>query len=180
MVTVSRLVDRLQSAIPKKICSGVVLFSGGSLATKRGRLGLGETVNQTTKSSFSWRILISVTNASTMWLTLYSGQFKLLTLCPMRLSVVCPIYNTWGLMGVTLCPMRLSVVCPIYNTWGLMGVREEFTYPDPISGHKPVSIPLASYPGHSQILSRSCGEKSGEGLGSKLRHGPEMVDSVST
>ena len=35
-------------------------------------------------------------------------------------------------------------------------------------------------PGSSQILSRSRGEKSGEGLGSKLRHGPEMVDSVST
>ena len=39
---------------------------------------------------------------------------------------------------------------------------------------------VASSPGHSQILSRSCGEKSGEGLGAKLRHGPEMVDSVST
>ena len=39
---------------------------------------------------------------------------------------------------------------------------------------------LASSPGLSQILSRSRGEKSGEGLGSKLRHGPEMVDSVST
>ena len=39
---------------------------------------------------------------------------------------------------------------------------------------------LASSPGHSQILSRSRGEKSGEGLGSKLRHGPEMVDSVCT
>ena len=38
---------------------------------------------------------------------------------------------------------------------------------------------LASSPGPSQILSRSRGEKSGEGLGSKLRHGPEMVDSVS-
>ena len=37
---------------------------------------------------------------------------------------------------------------------------------------------LASSPGPSQILSRSRGEKSGEGLGSKLRHGPEMVDSV--
>ena len=34
-------------------------------------------------------------------------------------------------------------------------------------------------PGPSQILSRSRGE-SGEGLESKLRHGPEMVDSVST
>ena len=33
---------------------------------------------------------------------------------------------------------------------------------------------------YSQILSRSRGEKSGEGLGSKLCHGPEMVDSVST
>jgi len=32
---------------------------------------------------------------------------------------------------------------------------------------------LASSPGHSQILSCSRGEKSGEGLGSKLRHGPE-------
>ena len=37
---------------------------------------------------------------------------------------------------------------------------------------------VASSPGHSQILSRSRGEKSGEGLGSLLRHGPEMVDSV--
>ena len=39
---------------------------------------------------------------------------------------------------------------------------------------------VASSPGHSQILSSSRGEKSGEGLGSKLRHGPEMVDLVST
>ena len=39
---------------------------------------------------------------------------------------------------------------------------------------------LASSPGHSQILSHSRGEKSGEGLGAKLSHGPEMVDSVST
>ena len=39
---------------------------------------------------------------------------------------------------------------------------------------------LASSPGSSQILSRSRGEKSGEGLGAKLRHGPEMVDSVCT
>ena len=31
-----------------------------------------------------------------------------------------------------------------------------------------------------QILSRSCGEKLGEGLGSKVRHELEMVDSVST
>ena len=38
---------------------------------------------------------------------------------------------------------------------------------------------VASSPGHSQILSHSHGEKSGEGLGSLLRHGPEMVDSVS-
>ena len=39
---------------------------------------------------------------------------------------------------------------------------------------------LASSPGPTQTLSRSRGEKLGEGLGSKLRHGPEMVDSVST
>ena len=39
---------------------------------------------------------------------------------------------------------------------------------------------LASSPGPSQILSLSHGEKSGEGLGAKLCHGPEMVDSVST
>ena len=39
---------------------------------------------------------------------------------------------------------------------------------------------LASSPGPTQILSRSRGEKSGEGLGVKLRHGPEMVDLVST
>ena len=42
------------------------------------------------------------------------------------------------------------------------------------------TILLASSPGHTQILSRSHGEKSGEGLGSKLCHGPEMVDSVCT
>ena len=36
---------------------------------------------------------------------------------------------------------------------------------------------LASSPGHSH---RSHGEKSGEGLVPILRHGPEMVDSVST
>ena len=39
---------------------------------------------------------------------------------------------------------------------------------------------IASSPGHSQILSRSRGEKSGEGLVPLLRHGSEMVDSVST
>ena len=37
---------------------------------------------------------------------------------------------------------------------------------------------LASSPGHSQILSRSGGEKLGEGLVPILCHGPEMVDSV--
>ena len=39
---------------------------------------------------------------------------------------------------------------------------------------------ITSSPGHSQILFLSRGKISGEGLGSKLRHGPEMVDSVST
>ena len=39
---------------------------------------------------------------------------------------------------------------------------------------------LASSPGPSKILSCSHGEKSGEGLGSLLRHGLEMVDLVST
>ena len=39
---------------------------------------------------------------------------------------------------------------------------------------------IASSPGHSKILSRSRGEKSGEGAWYQyLRHGPEMVDSVS-
>lgn len=38
---------------------------------------------------------------------------------------------------------------------------------------------LASSPGPSQILSRSHGDKWGEGLGLKLRRGPEMVDSVT-
>ena len=37
---------------------------------------------------------------------------------------------------------------------------------------------VASSPGHSQILSRSHGEKSGEGLVPILCHGPEIVDSV--
>ena len=39
---------------------------------------------------------------------------------------------------------------------------------------------LALSTGHSQILSRSHEGKSGEGLGSLLHHGPEMVDTVST
>jgi len=39
---------------------------------------------------------------------------------------------------------------------------------------------VASFPGHPQILSHSHGEKSGEGLGSLLHHGPEIVDMVST
>ena len=52
----------------------------------------------------------------------------------------------------------------------------------PISGHclSQDSLLLASSPGPTQILSHSRGEKLGEGLGSKLHHGPEMVDSVST
>ena len=37
---------------------------------------------------------------------------------------------------------------------------------------------LVLSPGHYQILSCSREEKSGEDLGSKLRHRPEMVDSV--
>ena len=41
-------------------------------------------------------------------------------------------------------------------------------------------LDVTSSPGPSQILSRSCGEKSGEDLGAKLHHEPEMVDSVST
>ena len=46
---------------------------------------------------------------------------------------------------------------------------------------EPQGVLIASSPGHSQILSRSRGKKKlGEGLGSKLRHEPEMVDSVST
>ena len=39
---------------------------------------------------------------------------------------------------------------------------------------------LALSPGHSQTLSHNRGEKSGQHLRSLLRHGPEMVDSVST
>ena len=44
----------------------------------------------------------------------------------------------------------------------------------------PCYYTVASSPGHSQVLSCSHGEKLGDGLGSLLRHGPEMVDSVST
>ena len=55
-------------------------------------------------------------------------------------------------------------------------VRLLTTQPRPL----PSYFSLASSPGPSQILSHSRVEKSGEDLGSKLRHGPEMVDSVST
>ena len=44
----------------------------------------------------------------------------------------------------------------------------------------PDDLVIASSPDRSQILSRSCGEKSGEGLVPLLRHGPEMVDSILT
>ena len=39
---------------------------------------------------------------------------------------------------------------------------------------------IASSPGHSHVFTGSHGEISGEGLGSKLCHRPEMVDSVNT
>ena len=42
-----------------------------------------------------------------------------------------------------------------------------------------MQLMVASSPGHSQIVSRSRGEKSGVGLGSLLCHRPEMVDTVS-
>ena len=77
--------------------------------------------------------------------------------------------NRWSL------GKKVSCIVPCCNSylpisgWG-GGIKGAFN-----------SIPLiASSPGPSQILSRSRGEKSGEGLGAKLRHGPEMVDSVST
>ena len=38
---------------------------------------------------------------------------------------------------------------------------------------------LASFPGHSEILSHSCEAKSGEGLVPLLCHGPGLVDLVS-
>ena len=47
------------------------------------------------------------------------------------------------------------------------------------SSFVPCTYTFASLPGHSQILSRSHGEKSGEGLVPLLRHRPELVDSVS-
>ena len=50
----------------------------------------------------------------------------------------------------------------------------------PVNEVDEYQVPIASSPGPSQILSHSRGEKSGEGLGAKLHHGPEMVDSVST
>ena len=39
---------------------------------------------------------------------------------------------------------------------------------------------VALFLGHCQILSHTCGEKLGEGLGSLLLHRPEMVDTVAT
>ena len=53
----------------------------------------------------------------------------------------------------------------------------------PYSSHKLLVVFCSvnkKSPGPTQILSRGCGEKLGEGLGAKLRHGPEMVDTVCT
>ena len=49
-----------------------------------------------------------------------------------------------------------------------------------LTHHHSCIYKVASSPGPSHILSRSRGEKSGEGLGSLLHNGPEMVDTVST
>ena len=56
--------------------------------------------------------------------------------------------------------------------WNLLGIPE--------LGFPINRTPLASSPGHSQILSHSREEKLGEGLVSLLRHKLEMVDSVCT
>ena len=45
--------------------------------------------------------------------------------------------------------------------------------------NKSTRIQLSFAPGHTQILSHSCGEKSGEGLGTLLRYRPETVNSIS-
>ena len=49
-----------------------------------------------------------------------------------------------------------------------------------ICGESSTVVEVASSPDCSQILSHSRGGKSGEGLGSLLRHGLKMVDTVST
>ena len=58
-------------------------------------------------------------------------------------------------------------------THAIQGVRK-------VQRNTELKLDLASSPASSQILLRSRGEKSSEGLGTKLRHGPEMVDLVST
>ena len=74
---------------------------------------------------------------------------------------------------LSVCSFCICKCSPIVRVSNREGGTE-------ISPASQTEFPLASSPGHSQILFRSRGEKSGEGLGAKLRHGPEMVDSVST
>ena len=84
-----------------------------------------------------------------------------------RASVFRELLSTFQIRPATwlrLVPISQSSQC---SWWGLVLAKT----------HPAQWVTLASSLGHSQILSHSRGE---EGLGSKLRHGLQMVDSVST
>ena len=91
-------------------------------------------------------------------------------------SQVCQI-NGWYLKFRNLCNSCTSLGMVSGFLFCRLNSARELKPKQPASKCK---SRLASSPGHSQILSCTHRKKSGEGLGSKLRHGPEMVDSVST
>jgi len=103
-------------------------------------------------------------------------------------------------IGRVRASMQVAVSLAVYLQGNFMAT-DQLTYhilaclPDHLSVYKKIPwqlavnvgsypaihhILLASSPGHSQILSRSAGEKLGEGQGSLLRHEPDMVDLVNS
>ena len=71
-----------------------------------------------------------------------------------------------------------TVSCMLHDYCRFAWVVHDIHYVCPTTACTYTLIP--SSPCHAQILSRSRGEKSGEGLGTLLCHRPQMVDSVST
>ena len=110
--------------------------------------------------------------------------------CTLSTGMICKrselrgIYSTSKLSAVfpsTLTPSAQD--CQVIIIWFLCditGQSNQLYFMYRIERNFRCRISLASSPGHSQILSRSRGDISGEGLILLLRHGPEMVDSVST
>ena len=110
------------------------------------------------------------------------------------------VHTTWLVPGNTFAPLGLNSNCrcsvlsdvvqvdlaqpdegPDWSetSWVVLLLCNKWSFLEYIISVMENRMTLSSSPGHYQFLSHSRGEKLGEGLGSLLRHGPEMVDLVS-